>query len=228
MKEHGERLDACIVGEPTNPEELGQMVKIGRRGSLTGRLTVHGVQGHSAYPQLADNPIHRLIAMLGRLTAEPLDRGTAHFQPSTLQVTSIDVGNPASNVIPAAARAVFNIRFNDAHTGPSLRRWLDQTLAEGGARYDLDVSVSGEAFLTPPGPFSDLVCRAVEAATGRRPELSTTGGTSDARFIKDYCPVAEFGMVGRTMHKVDEHVSLADIERLTRVYEGILDGYFSC
>jgi succinyl-diaminopimelate desuccinylase len=228
MKEHGERLDACIVGEPTNPEELGQMVKIGRRGSLTGRLIVHGVQGHSAYPQLADNPIHRLIAMLGRLTSEPLDQGTAHFQPSTLQVTSIDVGNPASNVIPAAARAVFNIRFNDAHTGSSLRCWLDERLAGDEARYDLEVRVSGEAFLTPPGPFSDLICRAVEAATGRRPELSTTGGTSDARFIKDYCPVAEFGMVGQTMHKVDEHVSLADIDRLSRVYEGILDAYFPC
>jgi len=228
MKEHGERLDACIVGEPTNPEELGQMVKIGRRGSLTGRLTVHGIQGHSAYPHLADNPIHRLVAMLGRLTGEPLDRGTAHFQPSTLQVTSIDVGNPASNVIPAAARAVFNIRFNDVHTGQSLRRWLDERLALGDARYDLDVAVSGEAFLTPPGSFSELVCRAVEAATGRRPELSTTGGTSDARFIKDYCPVAEFGMVGQTMHKVDEHVSLADIDRLSSVYEGILDGYFRC
>jgi succinyl-diaminopimelate desuccinylase len=228
MKEHGERLDACIVGEPTNPDELGQMVKIGRRGSLTARLTVHGVQGHSAYPQLADNPIHRVIAMLGRLTSEPLDQGTAHFQPSTLQVTSIDVGNPASNVIPAAARAVFNIRFNDAHTGLSLRRWLDERLAADDARYDLAVTVSGEAFLTPPGPFSDLVCRAVEAATGRRPALSTTGGTSDARFIKDYCPVAEFGMVGQTMHKVDEHVSLADIDRLARVYEGILDGYFPC
>ena len=226
MREQGEHLDACLVGEPTNPEVLGEMVKIGRRGSLTGRLTVHGVQGHSAYPHLADNPIHRLISMLDAITREPLDQGTAHFQPSTLQVTSVDVCNPASNVIPAAARAVFNIRFNDVHSSESLARWLHERFAAAGGRYELMVEVSGESFLTPPGRFSEIVVRAVERATGRRPELSTTGGTSDARFVKDYCPVAEFGMVGRTMHKVDEAVALADIGRLADVYERVLEGFF--
>ena len=164
--------------------------------------------------------------MLDAITREPLDRGTAHFQPSTLQVTSVDVGNPASNVIPAAARAVFNIRFNDVHSSESLARWLHERFAAAGGRYELMVEVSGESFLTPPGRFSEIVVRAVERATGRRPELSTTGGTSDARFIKDYCPVAEFGMVGRTMHKVDEAVALADIGRLADVYERVLEGFF--
>jgi succinyl-diaminopimelate desuccinylase len=228
MKAQGERLDACLVGEPTNAEALGDMVKIGRRGSMTGRLTVHGVQGHSAYPHLADNPVHRLIGMLGAVAIEPLDTGTAHFQPSTLQVTSIDVGNPASNVIPATARAVFNVRFNDAHSSASLTKWLHERFAAHGGRYDLSVEVSGESFLTPPGRLSEIVSAAVEQVAGRKPTLSTTGGTSDARFIKDYCPVAEFGMVGQTMHKVDERVALADIARLTAVYERILDGFFAC
>ena len=227
LKEQGERLDACLVGEPTNPEALGDMIKIGRRGSMSGYLTVHGVQGHSAYPHLADNPVHRLIRMLESITRDPLDAGTAHFQPSTLQVTSVDVGNPASNVIPAAARAIFNIRFNDAHSSASLTRWLRERFAAVGGRYELKLHVSGESFLTPPGALSDVVSRAIEQVTGRRPELSTTGGTSDARFIKDYCPVAEFGMVGRTMHKVDEEVALADIERLARIYERVLDGFFA-
>ncbi len=227
MKRQGERLDACLVGEPTNPEALGEMVKIGRRGSLTGRLTVHGVQGHSAYPHLADNPVHRLVRMLDAIIREPLDHGTAHFQPSTLQVTSIDVGNPASNVIPATARAVFNIRFNDAHSSASLARWLEQRLAAAGGRYDLKLEVSGESFLTPPGRFSGIVAAAIEQVAGRSPALSTTGGTSDARFIKDVCPVAEFGMVGRSMHKVDEEVSLEDIARLALIYERILDGFFA-
>jgi succinyl-diaminopimelate desuccinylase len=228
MEAQGERLDACLVGEPTNPEALGDMVKIGRRGSLTGRLVVHGVQGHSAYPHLADNPVHRLIDMLGALAREPLDTGTVHFQPSTLQVTSIDVGNPASNVIPAAARAVFNIRFNDAHTGASLTKWLHERFATHGGRYELTVEISGESFLTLPGRLSEIVSAAVEQVAGRKPALSTTGGTSDARFIKDHCPVAEFGMVGQTMHKVDERVALADIARLTAIYERILDGFFAC
>jgi succinyl-diaminopimelate desuccinylase len=226
MRERGERLDACLVGEPTNPEALGDMIKIGRRGSMTGRLAVHGVQGHSAYPHLADNPVHRIVRMLDAITRDPLDAGTAHFQPSTLQVVSIDVGNPASNVIPAAARALFNIRFNDAHTSTGLTRWLGERFDAAGGRYDLDIQVSGESFLTPPGPFSDLMASAVEQVTGRRPEFSTTGGTSDARFIRAYCPVAEFGMVGQTMHKVNERVALADIERLTNIYERILDGFF--
>ncbi|MGE0118868.1 MAG: succinyl-diaminopimelate desuccinylase [Dongiaceae bacterium] len=223
----GERLDACLVGEPTNPTRLGDMIKIGRRGSLTGHLTVHGVQGHTAYPHLADNPIHRLIRMLTRITETPLDEGTAHFQASTLQISTVDVGNPASNVIPAVARASFNIRFNDRHSGRSLEQRLRRDFDAVGGTYDLAISVSGESFLTPPGPLSDLIARAVEQVTGRTPELSTTGGTSDARFIKDYCPVAEFGLAGASMHKVDEHVPLADIRALTETYAAVLDGYFA-
>jgi succinyl-diaminopimelate desuccinylase len=226
LEERGERLDACIVGEPTNPERLGEMIKIGRRGSLTGRLTVHGVQGHSAYPQLADNPVHHLLKMLAALIAEPLDRGTEHFQPSTLQITSIDVGNPASNVIPAQAQAIFNIRFNDLHSAASLEQRLRAAFDAAGARYELAIQVNGEAFLTPPGPLSRLLAEAVKQVTGLEPQLSTTGGTSDARFIKDHCPVAEFGLAGRTMHKVDERVAVADLEALTRIYEAVLDGYF--
>ena len=227
LKARGERLDACIVGEPTNAATLGDMVKIGRRGSMTGTLTVHGIQGHTAYPHLADNPVHRLVDMLHAVTASPLDGGTAHFQPSTLQVTSVDVGNPATNVIPAAARAIFNIRFNDAHSSAGLTRWLNERFAGVGGRYELKLHVSGESFLTPPGALSEIISSAVEQAVGRRPELSTTGGTSDARFIKDHCPVAEFGMVGRSMHKVDEEVALADIERLAAIYERVLDGFFA-
>jgi succinyl-diaminopimelate desuccinylase len=229
LKERGERLDACLVGEPTNTKRLGDMIKIGRRGSLTGKLVVHGVQGHTAYPHLADNPVHRLVRMLDAVTRAPLDDGTEHFQPSNLQITSIDVGNPASNVIPARAEAAFNLRFNDRHTGRSLEAWLRRTFdaaAEGG-RYELEVKVSGEAFLTPPGPLSELVARAVESETGVRPELSTTGGTSDARFIKDHCPVAEFGLVGLTMHKADERSAVADIEVLTRIYQAVLAGFFA-
>jgi len=227
MKQRGERLDACVVGEPTNPEALGDMVKIGRRGSLNGRLTVHGVQGHSAYPHLADNPIHRLIKMLDAITREPMDEASEHFQASTLQVVSVDVGNPATNVIPASARAVFNIRFNDRHTSDDVKRWLNQHFDAVGARYELDISVSGESFLTPPGQLSEVMARAIEQVTGRRPEFSTTGGTSDARFIRAYCPVAEFGLVGQTMHKVNERVVLADIARLTDIYERMLDGFFA-
>jgi len=226
LKSRGERLDACIVGEPTNPERLGEMIKIGRRGSLVGRLAVHGVQGHSAYPHLADNPVHHLNRMLAALLAEPLDEGSEHFQASTLQITSVDVGNPAANVIPAEARAIFNIRFNDRHSGASLERWLRRTFDAEGARYDLAIQVSGESFLTPPGPLSALLAGAVKRVTGREPELSTTGGTSDARFIKDFCPVAEFGLAGRTMHKVDECVPVADLEALARIYEAVLEGYF--
>lgn len=230
LKDRGETLDACLVGEPTNPTRLGEMIKIGRRGSLNGRLTVHGVQGHTAYPHLADNPVHRLVRMLNAIISEPLDEGSAHFQPSTLQVATIDVGNPASNVIPARAQAVFNIRFNDRHRAADIERWLrarfDAALGEGSGRYDLEIAVSGEAFLTPPGPLSDLIADAVEQVLGRRPELSTTGGTSDARFIKDYCPVAEFGLAGQTMHKTDEHVPVADLRALADIYTAVLDGYF--
>lgn len=223
----GERLDACLVGEPTNPRELGEMMKIGRRGSLTGVLTVYGAQGHTAYPHLADNPLPRLVRMLAAITATPLDDGSAHFPPSTLEITTIDVGNPASNVIPAEGRAVFNIRFNDRHTPASLEAWLRAHLDAVGGAYDLRITVSGEAFLTPPGPLSELVAEAVVRVTGRRPVASTTGGTSDARFIKAVCPVVEFGLVGQTMHQVDENVAVADVRRLADIYRGILDSYFA-
>ncbi len=202
------------------------MVKIGRRGSLTGTLTVHGTQGHTAYPHLADNPVHHLVRMLHVVTSEKLDPGTSHFQPSTLQVSTIDVGNPASNVIPAEARATFNIRFNDAWTSEKLRSWLREKFDAVGGRYDLAIRVSGESFLTPPGAVSDILSTAIERTLGRKPELSTTGGTSDARFIHAFCPIAEFGLVGLTMHKVDERVDVADLTALTAIYRTVLDLYF--
>lgn len=227
MAERGEVIDACLVGEPTNPLRLGDMIKIGRRGSLNGHLTVRGTQGHVAYPQLADNPISRLLAMLAELTGRPLDDGSEHFQPSHLEVTTIDVGNRATNVIPAEASAAFNIRFNDRHTARDLSAWLRERCDTVGGNYELTLSVSGEAFITLPGTFSETVAEAVGAATGRRPALSTTGGTSDARFIKDYCPVVEFGLVGQTMHRVDEHVSLADLATLTDIYAAVIERFLA-
>jgi succinyl-diaminopimelate desuccinylase len=226
LKERGETLDACLVGEPTSAQYLGDMIKIGRRGSMTGRLTVHGVQGHTAYPHLADNAAHRLIAMLNVLTTSELDRGSEHFQPSTLQVSTIDIGNLASNVIPATAHAVFNIRFNDNWTGETLRKWAAERLDAVGGRYTLDVTISGESFLTAPGTLSDRLAAAIRQVTGRIPEFSTTGGTSDARFIQAYCPVTEFGLVGLTMHKADERVELSDLADLTAIYRSFLGLYF--
>jgi succinyl-diaminopimelate desuccinylase len=226
LEARGERPDACLVGEPTNAETLGDMIKIGRRGSLSARLTVHGTAGHTAYPHLADNPVHLLVAMLADLIAEPLDTATEHFQPSSLQISTIDVGNPATNVIPATASAGFNIRFNDRWTGASLDAWLREKLARHGGRWTLDIHVSGESFLTPPGALASLVADAAVAVTGKRPSYSTTGGTSDARFIQRLCPVAEFGLVGRTMHKADESVSLDELETLTRIYHDLLCRFF--
>ena len=226
LKARGEVIDACLVGEPTSAQMLGDMIKIGRRGSMTGRLTVHGMQGHTAYPHLADNAAHRLVAMLHALTTVELDGGSEHFQPSTLQVSTIDIGNPASNVIPAAARAVLNIRFNDCWTSDKLRRWLTEKLDAVGGRYTLDISVSGESFLVAPGPLSDRLADAIRHVTGRTPELSTTGGTSDARFIQAHCPVVEFGLVGQTMHKVDERVDLADLAALTEIYYAFVSLFF--
>jgi len=218
-----EKLDACIVGEPTNPRHLGEMIKIGRRGSLNGRLRVIGTQGHAAYPDLADNPIPRLLDLLRRLTAHPLDDGTDHFQPSTLTLTTVDVGNPATNVIPAEARASFNIRFNDRHSGASLTEWIKRTLAEASpGRVEIALEVSGEPFLTQPGPLSDRLAAAIEAETGLCPDLSTSGGTSDARFIHTACPVVEFGLVGQTIHKADENIAVADLDRLTAIYQRLL------
>ena len=223
----GERFDACVVGEPTNPERIGEMIKIGRRGSMTGYLTVRGVQGHTAYPHRADNPVHRMLRMLTRAIAQPLDKGSDHFEPSTFQISTVDVGNPATNVIPATARAAFNIRFNDRHTAASLEKHLRAVFDKEGADYTLDLRCSGESFLTPPGPLSAILSDAVRSVTGLEPELSTTGGTSDARFIRNYCAVAEFGMTGQTMHKIDERVSLADLDLLSRVYEALLDRFFA-
>ena len=226
LKARGEVLDACVVGEPTSAQDLGDMIKIGRRGSMTGRLIVEGVQGHVAYPHLVDNAAHRLVAMLHALAASPLDSGTAHFQPSSLQVTTIDIGNTATNVVPGSARATFNIRFNDKWSSAALKAHIEEKLAAAGGRYHLSWEVSGESFLVPPGPVSKCLSEAIGAVTGRTPELSTTGGTSDARFIHEHCPVAEFGLVGLTMHKADERVGLADITGLTAIYEAFLDRFF--
>ena len=227
MAEHGETMDACIVGEPTNTTTLGETIKIGRRGSMNGFLTQRGTQGHVAYPQHADNPLPKLVKLLDRLATTPLDDGTDHFQPSNLEITSIDVGNRAVNVIPSSGRATFNIRFNDLHTGDSLKLWLLEQLAAAGDNFDLDVAVSGEAFLTPPGLLSDVMADAIKAVTGLDAELSTSGGTSDARFIKDYCPVAEFGLMNQTAHKVDECAAVADIEALADIYLHMIKGYFA-
>ncbi len=227
LKAEGEVIDVCLVGEPTNPDALGDMIKIGRRGSLNAEITVHGTAGHVAYPHLADNPIPRMMEILVALTDRVLDEGTAHFQPSNLEIATVDVGNPATNVIPARVYARLNIRFNDRHTGAELVRWIRETCEDVGGTFELETHISGEPFLTPPGELSYLIAGAVERVTGRVPELSTSGGTSDARFIKDACPVVEFGLVGKTMHKVDERVSLSDLDALTRIYREILDGFFA-
>ena len=222
----GEELGACIVGEPTNPNTLGEMLKIGRRGSLNGLLRVDGVQGHVAYPAQANNPIHPLIQMMNAITVEPLDEGSEHFQPTSLQFTSVDVGNPTTNLIPASATARFNVRFNELHTSADVEAWVRERLDKVEFPYDLQITVSGESFLTPPGKLSDLLSAATKAETNRDPELSTTGGTSDARFIKDYCPVVEFGLISDWAHKVDEQVRLDELEGLTRIYRRFLDTWF--
>ncbi len=224
---NGERLDHCLVGEPTNPTRLGEMIKNGRRGSLNAWITAHGAGGHVAYPHLADNPVPRLTRILRRLQDRRFHDGDDQFQATNLEVTAIEVDSSATNVIPGAARARLNIRFNTQHSGASLSEWLRRQCAAVGGENELEIQVSGEPFLTAPGDFTDLLIAAIEAETGIRPELSTTGGTSDARFIKDHCPVAEFGLISRTMHKVDERVAAADIEGLTRIYARILESYFA-
>ncbi len=227
----GEVIDDCLVGEPTNPQVLGDMIKIGRRGSTNGWITAYGAQGHVAYPHLADNPTPRLVEMLQRLSEDVLDEGTEHFQPSNLEITQVTVDNDATNVIPAAAKARFNIRFNDLHTADELearvRAHLDAVTADMGGTYDLKMIASGDAFLTAPGKLSSLISEATTKATGQTPELSTSGGTSDARFIKNYARVVEFGLVSQSMHKVDEHARVDDIVALTDIYETVLRGYFS-
>ena len=231
MGERGEAMSVCLVGEPTCPEHMGEMMKIGRRGSMSVTFTAEGVQGHSAYPHRAKNPLHALVRLMDRLASEPLDEGTEHFDASTLAITTIDTGNTATNVIPARATAWVNIRFNDAHTSESLtERLREEALAvqaETGVAFTLDVQVSGESFLTPPGDFVRLVAASVEAETGVTPVLSTSGGTSDARFVKDHCPVVEFGLVGKTMHQVDERVAVAQIGQLKAIYARILRDYFA-
>lgn len=231
LKERGERLDHCLVGEPTSTARAGDTIKIGRRGSMQIRLAVRGVQGHTAYPQNALNPIPILAELVTRLASEPLDSGTAHFEPSTLVFTTFDVGNPASNVSPAEARAVCNIRFNDLHTPASLLRRIETAAAEVahdmGGEIAVESSTSGTAFVTLPGPFITLVADAIARVTDHRPTLSTTGGTSDARFIKDHCPVAEVGLPGGTMHKVDECVPVDEIRKLADIYAAVLDAYFA-
>lgn len=226
LEEKGEKLDYCLVGEPTNPGKIGDMAKIGRRGSLNSRLIVRGTQGHVAYPHLADNPIPRLVKMLDGLLARKLDDGNEHFQPSNLEIVTIDVGNSASNVIPAEAEARFNIRFNNEQTDEGLQSWIRSVCDSVGGDYSLEMKASGDAFLTPPGTLSNLISDAVMKVTGQTVELSTTGGTSDARFIKNHCPVSEFGLVNKTMHKVDECVALEDLDQLTQIYREILTAFF--
>jgi succinyl-diaminopimelate desuccinylase len=231
LQAEGELIDHCLVGEPTSVARLGDMIKIGRRGSVSAHVVVEGVQGHVAYPDRAANPAPVLVRYLAAVQARMLDEGYPGFQPSNLEITSIDIGNPAGNVIPARASARLNVRFNPAHTGASLSAWLRAQGEAAGQDFNGAVTVtpkvSGEAFLTEPGSFTAVVAGAVEAVAGVRPELSTTGGTSDARFIRALCPVVEFGLVGATMHKVDEQASVADIRMLTEVYERIVEDYFS-
>jgi succinyl-diaminopimelate desuccinylase len=227
MRANNQVPDFCLVGEPTCPVKLGDMVKIGRRGSVNMKIEVHGTQGHVAYPHRANNPIHPLIRALDALTSAPVDAGTDWFEPSSLQVVSIDVGNAATNIIPASARAALNIRFNDGHSGASLTAWVRATLARYAERFDLESSISGESFVTKPGPLVDILRNAIKGATGVEPKLDTGGGTSDARFIANYCPVAEFGLVGATMHQTDECVPVAELRDLARIYRDILKAFLA-
>ena len=231
MAQESEQMDVCLVGEPTCPNEMGEMMKIGRRGSLSCWFEVTGKQGHSAYPHRAKNPLPAMARLMDRLASHPLDEGTDHFDASTLAVVTIDTGNPATNVIPANCRATVNIRFNDLHSGDSLSAWLqceaDRIAQEFDLSVTLKIKVSGESFITPPGALSDLIAKAVHAETGVMPELSTTGGTSDARFVKSHCPVVEFGLVGKSMHQVDENVPVEQINQLKSIYTRILKDYFA-
>ena len=231
MRETGEMPDICVLGEPTHPSKIGEMIKVGRRGSLNGRLTVHGVQGHVAYPHLTRNPLSGLVAALKRIIDEPLDEGSENFAPSNLEVTSIDTGNPAVNVVPAKATAQFNVRFNDHHDaaslGDRLRALIADALAGSGLEHDLTLESNADVFLTRPGPWVQKLAEASAKVTGIRPGLSTDGGTSDARFIKDLCPVVEYGLINSTIHKVDEHTSVADLRALTQVYAEFMRAYFA-
>lgn len=229
--ERGEKFDHCLLGEPSNVNEIGDSIKVGRRGSQSGTLIVDGTQGHVAYPHRAANPIPDIATLIAALSSDPLDQGTDHFQPSNLEFTSVDVGNPAWNVIPAQAKARFNIRYNDCHTRASLQALIEQRVEKAsGNRIKAHVvwePSNSDAFLTQPGKFTDLVIASIEEVTGRKPDLNTGGGTSDARFITNYCPVLEFGLVGQTMHQVDERTPIADLEKLTTIYRGVLERYFA-
>jgi succinyl-diaminopimelate desuccinylase len=231
VADRGESFDHCILGEPSNVAAIGDAIKIGRRGSLNGILIVTGKQGHVAYPERADNPVRGLVTLLSALMAEPLDRGSENFAPSNLEFTSIDVGNTVVNLIPGEARARFNIRYNDCHSPAAIKTLVERrarAAAGDHASFKIEWQPSNaEVFLTKPGPFTDLAVEAIAQVTGRRPELSTTGGTSDARFVKDYCPVVEFGLVGQTMHQTDERTAVADLTTLTAVYRKILEKYFA-
>jgi succinyl-diaminopimelate desuccinylase len=231
MAANGEQMSVCLVGEPTCPNVMGEMMKVGRRGSLTAHFVARGVQGHSAYPHRANNPLTAMVRLMDKLASHELDQGTDHFDPSTLAITTIDTGNPATNVIPAACRATVNIRFNDSHSGASISDWLRAEAAAVQAatkvEFDVKIKISGESFVTPPGELSALIAKAVQAETGVEPALSTSGGTSDARFVKDHCPVVEFGLVGKTMHQVDERVEIAQIHQLKTIYTRILTDYFA-
>ena len=231
MDAHGEKIDHCLVGEPTSPNTMGEMMKIGRRGSMTAYFTLTGVQGHSAYPHRANNPLPAMAKLIDRLASHELDKGTEHFDASTLAVTTIDTGNPANNVIPAQSHATVNIRFNDDHTSDELAGWLrsvaDEVAEETGIKVEMRTQVSGESFITAPGELSSMISDAVEAETGVKPEMSTSGGTSDARFVKNHCPVVEFGLVGKTMHQVDERVEISQIHQLKAIYTRILQEYFA-
>ena len=230
LKRKREKINFCIVGEPTNPNKLGEMIKIGRRGSLTGRLTIIGSQGHVAYPHRANNPSNTLIKILKKIKDLKLDKGTKNFQPSNLEVTKINIDNHADNVIPGSAEAVFNIRFNDKHTSSSLKNKLNKIFKAvtkaNKSKFKVSYEVSGEAFLTKPNKTTYMVQNIVKKVTGLKPKLSTSGGTSDARFIKNIAPCLEFGLVGKTMHKIDESVSVSDLKKLTKIYKNILVSYF--
>jgi len=231
LAERGERLDHCIVGEPTSDVRAGDTIKIGRRGSLNTRVTVRGTQGHVAYPKRATNPLPAMAALVSLLSSEVLDQGNEHFDPSTLAFTTIDTGNTVTNVIPAEAKAGFNIRFTDQHTPDSLKARIanavDTIRREFGCEIETNFHVSGVSFLTAPGPFTDLLSSAVQTVTGKVPQYSTTGGTSDARFIKDYCPVAELGLSNATMHKANECAKIEDIRLLADIYTQVLNAYFA-
>ncbi len=231
MADAGEQMTDCLVGEPTCPNHMGEMMKIGRRGSMTAFFTVTGVQGHSAYPHRAKNPLPPMMRLMDRLAGRELDQGSDHFDASTLAITTVDTGNAAANVIPAQTRGTVNIRFNELHSGDSLSAWITQEATQAaeefGVEIDVKIKVSGESFITPSGALSELISRAVVAETGVVPEMSTTGGTSDARFVKNHCPVVEFGLVGKTMHQVDERIEVEQITQLKQIYTRILQEYFA-